>query len=298
MVILVLFASIVLSAPELLKFLPWRLTNFCMASKGFPTYPAFKWLHTCSILVSISYILSQALLLCPLGTVAVYSDDGKKVRQSVALPSAPQLATYLHSSLGDELSPDMFSTAGIFGIILLGTLGLKLSRMVIKHRQLLTQNRGVCRTCILGALECIQSMRRCGRRARAGEVKPSRYTQEEGLVPVGHIRAIRQYKFTEEDDDDFVDNSIESDEKHYIFNQLRDIKVTLEEEEEEEEEEKEANDYDATREPRIRTCNQREMKSSGTALSSSDLRNIEIEKAARKAKGKLLTVNHAMASGL
>ena len=98
MVILVLFASIVLSAPELLKFLPWRLTNFCMASKGFPTYPAFKWLHTCSILVSISYILSQALLLCPLGTVAVYSDDGKKVRQSVALPSAPQLATYLHSS--------------------------------------------------------------------------------------------------------------------------------------------------------------------------------------------------------
>ena len=291
MMCLIFVASVAFSAPELLKYLPWRLTNFCMASKGYPTYPTFKWLHACSIAVSISYVLSQTLLLCPLGDLAIYGDDGKKVTQSMARPSTPELATYLHSSLGDELSENMFSTAGIFGIILLGTLGLKLSRAVVKHRQLVAHGRGMCRTCILGVFGCIQCLYWCGRDVPTGQVRHSS-REGGGMVPVGHSFGARRYKFALEDDDDFIDDSGGLAEKDYVSNQLRDITVTFGEEQEERGQrlhEGEEEDGGGEEELQVRVPTRRGIRLPDE-LSPSARRTIEIEKAMKRARGKLLVL--------
>ncbi len=291
MAALTVAASLALSAPELLKFLPWRLTNFCMASKGYPSYAAFKWLHGCSMIISVSYLLVQVLLFLPLGELAVYNASGGRVTQSLASPTTPQLATYLHSSLGDEVTPDMFSTAGVFGVVLLGVLGSKLGRAIVKHRKLFTQGRGLCRACALICLECLQRFRQNGLRGEAtGAVRHSSQVGEGGeMVAVGRSRETRRYTYSQDDDDDFIDDSIEHGERDYVHNQLRNITFKFSREDGEEDEGSEE-EYRDDGETNVRVPARREIRVDVESVTPSMRRTIEIEVRRKKAKGKLLVL--------
>ena len=84
--------AICLSSLDILRYLPWRLTKFCVASKGYPSWMAFKWILGTHTMVLLSFCALQLVLILPQGVVmTIFNDDGNVLHQSLEIPSRESL---------------------------------------------------------------------------------------------------------------------------------------------------------------------------------------------------------------
>ena len=109
------------------------------------------------------------------------------------------------------------------------------------------------------------------------------------MVAVGRSRETRRYKYSQDDDDDFIDDSIEHGERDYVHNQLRNITFKFSREDGEEDEGSEE-EYRDDGETNVRVPARREIRVDVESVTPSMRRTIEIEVRRKKAKGKLLVL--------
>jgi hypothetical protein len=203
-----------LSSLDMLRYLPWRLTRFCVASRGLPSWAAFKVLEGSHTILLACYAIVQLMMLLPESmNIGIYDEvSGHRVHMSLAIPTRESLSNYINGDIND--TPDFLSTGALFGLLLVILLVVRIYRVFSHHKRLLTQGRTYKRACFESCTSVPAAIVGCGGGGGTTDanttVRPLAAVADaavDGFAPVGHYSPTGKYRYSEDDDVDFLDVS-------------------------------------------------------------------------------------------
>lgn len=221
------------SSLDMVRYSPWRLTKFCVMSRGYPTWAAFKWLQGCHYLLLLLYAILQALLLLPPSlpsgsNVGIMNENHQHVHQSLKVPTREAMSEYVKGRSAVNDSPDFLSSGGLFGAYLLLLLLYRLGRVLAQHKRLLTRGRSWRRAAVETCVTLPTSMASgvCCRRHVVGpsSVRPASEDIDANieLTAVGHESVDIRYRYAEDDDEDYLEQPLSRVSSPLVSNGIRD----------------------------------------------------------------------------